>query len=164
MLINLIHRFNYPKTPFSVSENGVFHFVNLRFPFCIYHPTKTYSEYSLFAIGSIIYARPPCLLLSWLKRGFESGRSSISLGSDCHLSRLPGHPTTERNEYQVLRLDFSKPVCTKDTIEENVNGYLDLKYANFVSKYAKYYPEDYIRKFEALKSTSDRVNYVHIMP
>ena len=89
MLINLIHRFNYPKTPFSVSENGVFHFVNLRFPFCIYHPTKTYSEYSLFAIGSIISARPPCLLLSWLKRGFESGRSSISPGSDCHLSRLP---------------------------------------------------------------------------
>lgn len=71
------------------------------------------------------------------------------------------HPTAERNEYQVLRLDFSKPGGNKDTIEENVNGYLDLKYANFVSKYAKYYPEDYVRNFEILKSTSDRVNYVH---
>ena len=71
------------------------------------------------------------------------------------------HPTAERNEYQVLRLDFSKPGGNKDTIEENVNGYLDLKYANFVAKYAKYYPEDYVRRFEALKSTSDRVNYVH---
>ena len=39
------------------------------------------------------------------------------------------HPTAERNEYQVLRLDFSKPGGNKDTIEENVNGYLDLKYA-----------------------------------
>ena len=68
------------------------------------------------------------------------------------------HPTAERNEYQVLRLDFSKPGGNKDTIEENVNGYLDLKYANFVSKYAKYYPEDYVRNFEILKSTSDRVN------
>ena len=71
------------------------------------------------------------------------------------------HPTAERNEYQVLRLDFSKPGGNKDTIEENVNGYLDLKYATFVSKYAKYYPEDYVRNFEILKSTSDRVNYVH---
>ena len=71
------------------------------------------------------------------------------------------HPTAERNEYQVLRLDFSKPGGNNDTIEENVNGYLDLKYANFVSKYAKYYPEDYVRNFEILKSTSDRVNYVH---
>ena len=71
------------------------------------------------------------------------------------------HPTAERSEYQVLRLDFSKPGGNKDTIEENVNGYLDLKYANFVSKYAKYYPEDYVRNFEILKSTSDRVNYVH---
>ncbi len=73
------------------------------------------------------------------------------------------HPTPERNEYQVLRLDFSKPGGNKDTIEKNVNGYLDLKYGNFVAKYAKYYPEDYVRKFEALKSTSDRVNFVHIM-
>ena len=71
------------------------------------------------------------------------------------------HPTTERNEYQVLRLDFSKPGGNKDTIEENVNGYLDLMYGDFVSRYAKYYPENYVVEYNQQKSTSDRVNYVH---
>ena len=71
------------------------------------------------------------------------------------------HPTPERNEYQVLRLDFSKPGGDKDTIEENVNGYLDMMYGDFVSRYAKYYPESYVIEYKQLKSTSDRVNYVH---
>ena len=71
------------------------------------------------------------------------------------------HPTAERNEYQVLRLDFSKPGGNKDTIEENVNGYLDLMYGDFVSRYAKYYPENYVVEYNQQKSTSDRVNYVH---
>lgn len=71
------------------------------------------------------------------------------------------HPTPERNAYQVLRLDFSKPGGTKDTIEENVNGYLDLMYGDFVSRYAQYYPESYVDEYNKLKSTSDRVNYVH---
>ncbi len=71
------------------------------------------------------------------------------------------HPTPERNEYQVLRLDFSKPGGDKDTIEENVNGYLDMMYGDFVSRYAKYYPESYVIEYKQQKSTSDRVNYVH---
>ena len=71
------------------------------------------------------------------------------------------HTTPERNEYQVLRLDFSKPGGDKDTIEENVNGYLDMMYGDFVSRYAKYYPESYVIEYKQLKSTSDRVNYVH---
>ena len=71
------------------------------------------------------------------------------------------HPTPERNEYQVLRLDFSKPGGNKDTIEQNVNGYLDMMYGDFVSRYAKYYPESYVIEYKQQKSTSDRVNYVH---
>lgn len=71
------------------------------------------------------------------------------------------HPTPEHNEYQVLRLDFSKPGGTKDTLEENVNGYLDLLYGDFVTRYAKYYPDNYVEEYKQQKSTSDRVNYVH---
>ena len=71
------------------------------------------------------------------------------------------HPTPERNDYQVLRLDFSIAGGNIDELRENVNGYLDVIYGGFVSKYAKYYPEDYVRKYESLKSTSDRMNYVH---
>ena len=71
------------------------------------------------------------------------------------------HPTPEHNEYQVLRLDFSKPGGTKDTLEENVNGYLDLLYGDFVTGYAKYYPDNYVEEYKQQKSTSDRVNYVH---
>lgn len=71
------------------------------------------------------------------------------------------HPTPERNEYQVLRLDFSKPGGDKDTIEENVNSYLDILYGNFVSKYAKYYPEEFLSGYNQQKSTNARVNYVH---
>src|SRR5574344_19530 len=73
------------------------------------------------------------------------------------------HPTPERNEYQVFRLDFSTPGCNKDTIEDNVNGYLDMMYGDFVSRYAKYYPESYVIEYKQQKYTSDRVNYVHMM-
>ena len=69
--------------------------------------------------------------------------------------------TAEHNEYQVLRLDFSKPGGNKDTIEENVNSYLDLMYGDFVSKYAKYYPDNYVIEYKLQKSTSARMNYVH---
>ena len=73
------------------------------------------------------------------------------------------HPTPERNSYQVLRLDFSKPGGTADSLETNVNGYLDLMYGDFVSRYASYYPEEYLTNYKVLKTTSDRVNYVHQM-
>ena len=71
------------------------------------------------------------------------------------------HPTPERNAYQVLSLDFSIAGGNIDELQANVNGYLDVIYGSFVSKYAKYYPEDYVRKYEEQKSTSDRMNYVH---
>ena len=71
------------------------------------------------------------------------------------------HPTPERNAYQALSLDFSIAGGNIDELQENVNGYLDVIYGSFVSKYAKYYPEDYVRKYEEQKSTSDRMNYVH---
>ena len=73
------------------------------------------------------------------------------------------HPTPERNAYQVLSLDFSIAGGNIDELRENVNGYLDVVYGIFVSKYAKYYPEGYKEGYEQQKSTSDRMNYVHAM-
>lgn len=73
------------------------------------------------------------------------------------------HPTPERNAYQVLRLDFSKPGGTEETLETNVDGYLDLMYGDFVSRYANYYPAEYLTNYKALHTTSDRINYVHQM-
>ena len=73
------------------------------------------------------------------------------------------HPTAERNEYQVLRLDFSITGGNIDELRENVYGYIDVMYGMFVSKYAKYYPEGYEEGFYKQKSTSDRMNYVHAM-
>ena len=52
------------------------------------------------------------------------------------------HPTGLQNQFQVLRLDFSKPGGTAGELENKVNGYLDVVYSNFVKKYAKYYPDD----------------------
>ena len=94
----------------------------------------------------------------------ESYYDIESKGSFDHLfgdTYAGSHPTPEHNEYQVLRLDFSKPSGTKDTLEENVNGYLDLLYGDFVTRYAKYYPDNYVEEYKQQKSTSDRVNYVH---
>ena len=54
------------------------------------------------------------------------------------------HPTPERNAYQVLSLDFSIAGGNIDELQANVNGYLDVVYGIFVSKYAKYYPEGYL--------------------
>ena len=73
------------------------------------------------------------------------------------------HPTPERNEYQVLRLDFSITGGNIDELRENVYGYIDVMYGMFVSKYANYYPEGYEEGFKHQKSTSDRMNYVHAM-
>ena len=73
------------------------------------------------------------------------------------------HPTPERNEYQVLRLDFSITGGNIDELRENVYGYIDVMYGMFVSKYANYYPEGYEEGFKQQKSTSDRMNYVHAM-
>ena len=94
----------------------------------------------------------------------ESYYDIESKGSFDHLfgdTYAGSHPTPEHNEYQVLRLDFSKPSGTNDTLEENVNGYLDLLYGDFVTRYAKYYPDNYVEEYKQQKSTSDRVNYVH---
>ena len=71
------------------------------------------------------------------------------------------YPTGLQNEFQVLRLDFSKPGGIAEELENKVNGYLDIVYSNFVKKYAKYYPDDYEGRFFRLTSTSDRINYVH---
>ena len=73
------------------------------------------------------------------------------------------HPTPERNAYQVLSLDFSIAGGNIDELQANVNGYLDVVYGIFVSKYAKYYPEGYKEGYEQQKSTSDRMNCVHAM-
>ena len=73
------------------------------------------------------------------------------------------NPTPECNSYQVLRLDFSISGGSIEELRENVYGYLDIMYASFVSKYAKYYPEGYVENFKTQKSTSDRMNYVHNM-
>ena len=73
------------------------------------------------------------------------------------------HPTPERNAYQVLSLDFSIAGGNIDELQANVNGYLDVVYGIFVSKYAKYYPEGYKEGYEQQRSTSDRMNYVHAM-
>ena len=71
------------------------------------------------------------------------------------------HPTGLQNQFQVLRLDFSKTGGSAEELENKVNGYLDIVYGNFVKKYAKYYPDDYESRYFRLTSTSDRVNYVH---
>ena len=73
------------------------------------------------------------------------------------------HPTELRNQFQVLRLDFSIVGGNIDELRENFDGYLDVLYGNFVSKYAKYYPAGYLADYRAQRSTSDRINYVHTM-
>ena len=81
-----------------------------------------------------------------------------TLFGDTHVGT---YPTGLQNEFQVLRLDFSKPGGIAEELENKVNGYLDIVYSNFVKKYAKYYPDDYEGRFFRLTSTSDRINYVH---
>ena len=123
-----------------------------------------YLELMEKAGNSLLLIRPrrfgKSLFLSMMESYYdiESKDSFDHLFGDTYAG---SHPTPEHNEYQVLRLDFSKPSGTKDTLEENVNGYLDLLYGDFVTRYAKYYPDNYVEEYKQQKSTSDRVNYVH---
>ena len=87
----------------------------------------------------------------------KKGRFEVLFGD----TYVGTHPTGLQNQFQVLRLDFSKPGGTAEELENKVNGYLDVVYSNFVKKYAKYYPDDYESRYFRLTSTSDRINYVH---
>lgn len=114
----------------------------------------------LFLIRPRRFGKSLFLSMMELYYDIESKDKYEMLFGDTHVG---SHPTAERNSYQVLRLDFSKPGGNPDVLESRVDGYLDIMYGNFVSKYAKYYPEDYVSKYESQSSTSDRVNYVHQM-
>ena len=114
----------------------------------------------LFLIRPRRFGKSLFLSMMELYYDIESKDNYEMLFGDTHVG---SHPTPERNSYQVLRLDFSKPGGNPDVLESRVGGYLDIMYGNFVSKYAKYYPEDYVTKYESQSSTSDRVNYVHQM-
>ncbi len=112
----------------------------------------------LFLIRPRRFGKSVFLSMMELYYDIESKDTYDMLFGDTYVAE---HPTTERNSYQVLRLDFSISGGNIEELRDNVYGYLDIMYASFVSKYAKYYPEGYEENFKAQKSTSDRMNYVH---
>ena len=114
----------------------------------------------LFCIRPRRFGKSVFLSMMELYYDMESKDKYDMLFGDTYVGE---HPTPERNSYQVLRLDFSISGGSIEELRDNVYGYLDIMYASFVSKYAKYYPEDYEENFKAQKSTSDRMNYVHNM-
>ena len=126
----------------------------------IYLERMEYAGHFLFLIRPRRFGKSVFLSMLESYYDIEARNDFDMLFGDTYVGQ---HPTELHNQFQVLRIDFSKPSSSVETLQETVDGYLDIVYESFANKYAKYYPENYLEAFYRQKSTTDRINYVHQM-
>lgn len=71
------------------------------------------------------------------------------------------HPTPGQGKYQVMHLDFSQIGGNIDSLIENFDGYVKVKFNSFARQYVRFYPEGYLEELNKYSSASDIMNYVH---
>ena len=73
-----------------------------------------------------------------------------------------GHnPTSLRNRFLVLHLDFSQVGGTIEQLEENFNSYCGVKLDGFIQDYRQYYSDECVKRvLEATKAT-DKLNLIN---
>ncbi len=70
------------------------------------------------------------------------------------------NPTSERNGYLVLRLDFSSVSAHPDKVEDSFNFRGDNAVRNFLNKYAQYFVEDVINRIHSREALSDKLDII----
>ena len=70
------------------------------------------------------------------------------------------HPTPEKGQYQVLRLDFSRIGGKDSELEDNFDSYCGIMLDSFASTYAKYYPEGFAERVRNIKKANQKLNFI----
>ena len=70
------------------------------------------------------------------------------------------HPTAERGQFQVMRLDFSQVTGSLDHLKENLDLYMDIKLNSFASKYEDMYFDGFAKEVEKYHNANGKLNYI----
>ena len=107
----------------------------------IYLERMEYAGHFLFLIRPRRFGKSVFLSMLESYYDIEARNDFDMLFGDTYVGQ---HPTELHNQFQVLRIDFSKPSSSVETLQETVDGYLDIVYERFDNKYAKDDPENYL--------------------
>ena len=71
------------------------------------------------------------------------------------------HPTPNRNQYQVLHLDFSLVGSDVDHLQESFDYYLGMRCDTFAKTYGKYYPDGFVDDVKRIKHGEQKLNFIN---
>lgn len=73
---------------------------------------------------------------------------------------IGSHPTSLRNQYQVLYFDFSKANLGNGTLKENFNNYCNSQLTDFMRQYASYYQNEGLEELLNQSQASDKLHWL----
>ena len=71
------------------------------------------------------------------------------------------HPTPYHNEYQVLRLDFSRVGDDIERLQDKFDDYLSMRCESFAIAYARFYPDNFMNRMLQTKGGEQRLNLIN---
>lgn len=71
------------------------------------------------------------------------------------------HPTPNRNQYQVLHLDFSLVGSDVEHLQESFDYYLGMRCDTFAKTYGKYYPDGFVDDVKRIKHGEQKLNFIN---
>ena len=70
------------------------------------------------------------------------------------------HPTENRGQFQVMRLDFSEVTGTLDQLKASLDSYLDIVLNFFASKYEDKYFDGFLKEVEKYHTAKEKLIYI----
>lgn len=70
------------------------------------------------------------------------------------------HPTAERGQFQVMRIDFSRVTGTLEQLKETLDLYIDITLNSFASKYEDMYFDGFVKEVEKYHTANGKLNYI----
>ena len=74
---------------------------------------------------------------------------------------VAGHPTENRNKYQVMHLDFSRVGSNVERLNVDFDNYLSLRCMSFAKAYSRFYPAGFIDEMERMEGGVQRLNFIN---
>lgn len=76
---------------------------------------------------------------------------------------IKDNPTSLRNSFEVLHLDFSQIGGSIDELHDNFNLYMGIMLDSFATRYARFYPAGYEEGVKRFDSANAKLNYINEM-
>ena len=70
------------------------------------------------------------------------------------------HPTENRGQFQVMRLDFSEVTGTLDQLKASLDSYMDIVLNFFASKYEDKYFDGFLKEVEKYHTAKEKLIYI----